>query len=265
MYPGQPTNKRGIYHFISILAAFVYLQQAYCQPTPLKIAISKASPNYVNWLKRADPQIETIDLYILPIASAVRQLCQCSGLVLTGGEDVYPGRYGKEYDTLRCTDMNPHRDSLEMALIEKALALKMPIIGICRGHQILNVYFGGTLVVDIPKDVKSSVIHQCDDYLHCFHAVRVRGRTLLANITRCDSAQVTTNHHQAVDRLSPLLSANAFSEDGLVEGLEWKNPGGKSFLLSVQWHPERMDASNPLSGRVLKEFLLQSTTYANKH
>jgi putative glutamine amidotransferase len=252
-------------HLITLILAIFFLAgPAISQPAPLKIGISKASPNYINWLRSADPSIVTVDLYVLPVEEAVKQLAQCSGLLLTGGEDVYPGRYGKEYDTVRCTEMNPHRDSLDMALIEKALALKMPVVGVCRGHQILNVYLGGTLVIDIPQDKGTQTTHQCDDYLHCFHSVGVKRSSLLGTVCECDSAQVTTNHHQAVDQLSQQLAANAFSADGLIEGVEWLDPSGKSFLLGVQWHPERMDRQNPLSARIADEFLVQATEYAHK-
>jgi putative glutamine amidotransferase len=253
-------------HFcMIILAGFLLMNQGYCQAVPLKIGISKASPNYLHWLKRADSSIQTVDLYQMSVAEAVQQLGLCDGLLLTGGEDVYPGRYGKEYDTVRCTEMNPHRDTLDMALIDKALALTMPVVGVCRGHQILNVYLGGTLIIDIPKDVANPFIHQCDDYLHCFHSVSINQSTMLAKISLCDSAQVTTNHHQAVDRLSPLLVSNASSDDKLTEGIEWKNPEGKSFLIGVQWHPERMEVSNPFSGPIADEFIRQVTTYSHKH
>jgi putative glutamine amidotransferase len=265
MHLSGQIRKRGVSLIIFTLAGLLFLNQAFSQPAPLKIGISKASPNYVNWLKRAYPSIQTIDLYTLPIGDAVQQLMQCSGLLLTGGEDVWPGRYGKEYDTLRCTGMNPHRDSLDMALIKQALAQKMPVVGICRGHQILNVYLGGTLIVDIPADFGKRIIHQCDDYLSCFHGIGVRKATLLETITGCDSARVTTNHHQAVDRLSPMLASNAYSNDRLIEGIEWQDPAGKSFLLGVQWHPERMELPNPLSGPIAMEFIRQSVTYSIKN
>ncbi|MDP1623576.1 MAG: gamma-glutamyl-gamma-aminobutyrate hydrolase family protein [Bacteroidales bacterium] len=250
--------------YVLFLAGFLFLGNTFSQPAPLKIAFSKASANYVNWMKGSDPSIVTVDLFSLPVATAVQQLGQCSGLVLTGGEDVWPGRYGMADDTMRCTEMNPRRDSLEIALIEKALALKMPVLGICRGHQILNVYLGGTLVIDIPQDVGSHTIHQCDDYLKCFHAVNIKKTTLLGKICRCDSAQVTSNHHQAVNHLSPQLIANAFSNDGLIEGIEWRRPEGKAFLLGVQWHPERMEPGNVLSTPIAEEFLRQSTNFSYK-
>ncbi len=265
MYFREQFKTKGIYLVIFILAGWFMPNHAFCQPAPVIIGISKASPNYINWLKRTDPSVQTVDLYTLPIAAAVQQLGRCSGLVLTGGEDVWPGRYGKVYDTLRCTEMNPHRDSLDMALISTALSLKMPIIGICRGHQILNVYLGGSLIIDIPKDVNTRILHQCDDYLHCFHAVNVAKGSLLAKISGCDSAQVTTNHHQAVDRLSLQLRVDAKSDDGLTEGIEWRDPVGKSFLIGVQWHPERMEQTNPLSGKIAVEFIRQAAAYSNKH
>jgi len=117
-----------------------------------------------------------------------------------------------------------------------------------RGHQILNVFLGGNLIIDIPKDFDTLIKHQCDDYMHCFHRVVVKKNTLLSKMCHCDSSSVTTNHHQAVEQLSPLLVSNANTGDNLIEGIEWRHPEGKSFLLGVQWHPERMDKINPLSG-----------------
>jgi putative glutamine amidotransferase len=254
-------KKRTIIPVVIWFLWLLCLAPAAGQPAPLKIGISKASPNYLHWLKNSDPSLHTVNFYGMTAAEAVRHLRQCNGLLLTGGEDIFPGRYGKEYDTVRCTEIDPYRDSLEFALIEKALELKIPVLGICRGHQILNVYLGGSLIVDIPSDRGTKVIHQCDDYLNCFHSVTVTGKTLLAEICKCDSAGVTTNHHQAIDRLSPLLKINAVSDDGLAESIEWLEPANKSFLLGVQWHPERMDFVNPLSSRIAREFLMQSAKY----
>jgi putative glutamine amidotransferase len=257
-------SSRAVFLLGCIIFLGVLLNPSFCQPVPLKIGLSKASPNYVNWLKRVDPSVRTVDLSKLTNSMAILQLSQCNGLILTGGEDVYPGRYGQESDTSRCTEMNPSRDSLEIALIEKALRLKMPVLGICRGHQLLNVYFGGTLVVDIPEDIGKKVVHQCDDYLICNHEVNVRKKTVLASITQCEKGLVTTNHHQAVSRLAPDLIANAYSDDKLVEGIEWRNPEGKPFLLGVQWHPERMEQSNPLSTAIAQMFIEQSLKFSGK-
>jgi putative glutamine amidotransferase len=258
-------QKKWIQLMVYVIIGFMFLEQGCSRPVPLKIAISKTSPNYEHWLKQADSAAVLVNLYTLPIDSALMALSVCDGLLLTGGEDVYPAWYGRESDTVRCTEMNPHRDSLDIALIGKALDLKMPVFGICRGHQILNVYLGGKLVIDIPADYPSLVKHQCEDYLHCFHNVNITKHSLLSSLCKCDSFPVTTNHHQAVDQLSPLLAVCARSNDSLVEGIEWLHPEGKSFLIGVQWHPERMERKNPLSGPLADEFIRQSVDFSSQH
>jgi putative glutamine amidotransferase len=257
--------KKAIPLLLFILTLVILVSQGCSRSVPCKIGISKASPNYEHWLKRADSSVVLVNLFALPIDSAVMELSRCDGLLLTGGEDVYPAWYGKESDTGRCTEMSPYRDSLDMALIARALDLKMPVFGICRGHQILNVYLGGTLIIDIPSDYPSAIIHQCDDWQHCFHNAVVKQNSLLSSTSSCDSISVTTNHHQAIDKLSPLLSVNARSNDDLAEGIEWLHPEGKSFLMGVQWHPERMDKSNPLSGPLADEFIKQSISFSTHH
>lgn len=235
-----------------------------CKPTlpPPVIAISKASDNYINWLKRADSTVQWINLYTLPFDSALEVLNSCSGLLLTGGEDVFPGIYGKEDDTSRCGPINFYRDTLEINLVLRALERRMPVFGVCRGEQLLNVVFGGELFIDIPQDFDSTVLHRCDDYLTCFHMVYVEPKTFLHTLCNCDSALVTTNHHQAVSVLAPDLNANAYSPDGLIEGIELLEREQEPFFLAVQWHPERMEKENPLSGPLAEAFLMQCKIFA---
>lgn len=232
---------------------------------PTRIAVSKASDNYINWLKRSDSTLEIINMYALTTDSARSLIGRCDGLLVTGGDDVYPGWYGQEADTARCTGFDRRRDTLDMALIARAFELKMPVFGVCRGHQIINVYLGGKLVIDVPSDFPEPETHQCDDYLNCFHSVAVSQNTQLARISGCDSAVVTTNHHQAVADLAPFLKISAWSKDRLPEAIEWIDPEGKSFLLGVQWHPERMDKTNPLSGPLAGEFIRQAVRYSQQH
>ncbi|MFH1159562.1 MAG: gamma-glutamyl-gamma-aminobutyrate hydrolase family protein [bacterium] len=249
-----------------LLLAIILVLTAGCRqqlPAPV-VAISKASDNYINWLKRADSTVRYINLYSLSTDSALAALDSCSGLLLTGGEDVFPGIYGKEGDTARCGEFDFFRDTLEINLILYALEQKLPIFGVCRGEQILNVVFGGELYIDLPQDFDTSVMHRYDDYLSCFHMVYVEPGSLLHSICNCDSAKVTTNHHQAISVLAPDLKANSFSADGLMEGIELENPDGESFLLAVQWHPERMEEGNPLSGPLAYEFVKQCRKYSPK-
>ncbi|MEI6457136.1 MAG: gamma-glutamyl-gamma-aminobutyrate hydrolase family protein [bacterium] len=249
-----------------ILAVLIFTFFSGCiQKKPLKIAISKATPNYIHWIRQADSVVQLVDLYQVSSDSALKILDECSALLLTGGEDIYPGNYGKTSDTGKCTGFDRRRDTAEFSLLQKALALKMPVLGICRGNQLINVSLGGTLTTDIPSEIEDAGIHQCEDYLHCFHVVYLEKNSLLRSFAGCDSAMVTTNHHQTVGKLSTRLKVNALSTDGLTEGIEWIDPQGKSFLLGVQWHPERMKKSNPLSGSLANELIRQAELFHKNH
>ncbi|NOX45752.1 MAG: gamma-glutamyl-gamma-aminobutyrate hydrolase family protein [Chlorobi bacterium] len=264
--------KKTISHFIYGLLVISLIA---CQPTetkklePLKIAISKAVPemsykNYVLWIHSADSTAVCLDMYHLGIDSALQVLKDCDALLLTGGEDIEPNRYGVEFDSLRCDLPDPYRDSLEYALIAKALELKMPIQGICRGEQILNTYFGGTLHLDIPTDIGTNTIHRFPNYKASSHKVNIEVNSILNNITKSTSGTVNSNHHQGVDKLAPRLKSIAKTEDGLTESVELIDTNGKAYLLGVQWHPEAMDYGNPLSYKIGAKFLQEAKKYQGK-
>jgi putative glutamine amidotransferase len=240
-----------------LVGLFLLESCARSKKEPLHIALSSATPNYVKWIHHADSTVVTVDFTSMPIDSALNLLESCDGLLLTGGEDIVPAYYGKSTESGRC-ETNPARDSLEFALIKKAMKRRMPILGICRGQQILNVAMGGTLVVDIPSDRPSAAAHRCEDYTKCFHHVRLDKSSNIYAICQTDTGWVTTNHHQAVEKVAPGLKAVAWAPDGIIEAIEYSSPGTKPFLQAVQWHPERMPADNPLSMPLMKAFLMNS-------
>ena len=232
--------------------------------TILRIAISKHYKNYSKWLKTADPDVQYYDLYTISLDEALEIIKKCDGLLLSGGPDVEPAIYGKPEDSARC-EIDFRRDTLEFKLIEIARKLKMPILGICRGEQILNVEYGGTLIVDIPEDFGTDVKHRCKKSDTCFHDITVTQGSLLNEITGAEKGIVNTNHHQAVEKLADGFVASAYSEDGLLEAYEWKGKGqapeNEPFILAVQWHPERLDSDNPLSLPIAKYFLMKANEY----
>lgn len=227
---------------------------------PVKIAISKAVPeksyiNYINWLKTADSTVICLDMYYLEIDSALTLFADCDGLLLTGGTDIYPGKYGKESDTSRCWKPDFKRDSLEIALIEAAIEQDKPILGICRGLQLLNVYLGGGLYIDLPTDLDTLVKHQCKNSYECYHDVKIVEKSILFEFTGEATGSVNSNHHQGIEQLAEQLVGTAHTNDGLIESVQWKNINNKPFLLGVQWHPERMEFDNPLSGEIVIRYL----------
>lgn len=235
----------------------------------LKIAISRAVPeekyqNYFRWLKSIDTNIIFLDMYHLSFDSALALLDECDGLLFTGGEDVYPGRFDRENDTSRCTEIDLKRDTLEFALLSKAIERKIPVQGVCRGLQLINVYFGGSLIIDIPTDLDTVIKHQLPDTYNCLHQVLIKKGSWLHKISGISSGITNSNHHQGIDVLGTQLEENAATKDGLIEAIGIKDRTNASYLFAVQWHPERMEYSNPLSGPIAGEFIREVKSYSKK-
>jgi putative glutamine amidotransferase len=190
----------------------------------------------------------------MEVEEALEALEKCSGLVLTGGVDVHPSYYGRGEEESRC-ELDLSRDILEFALIEKALLLKIPILAICRGEQVLNVSQGGDLIVDIPVDHGKSVIHSSETDQLAYHSITMDPNSILYRLIKTNSYDIVSVHHQAVKILAPCFKPTAWSEDGIVEAYEWKEPEGKSYLNAVQWHPENGDYYNGLSQVIGRDFI----------
>ena len=260
----QLSHKVGLILFLSLLTVS-------CTNTTkntITIAISKGNikhySRYHNWLKNTDSTINCKDMYhYLSIDSAVSELEECSALLLSGGADIYPGRYGKEKDSARCGSFDLKRDSLEIALIKKALSLNMPILGICRGMQILNVSQGGTLIIDIPTDYDTTVKHRLPNYTPIKHAITIDTLSLLYKTAKIARDTVVSNHHQGVEKLADCFKTTGITSDNLPEVIEWKKRNKKSFLLGVQFHPERADWKSPITSNIAKTFLKEASKYQN--
>lgn len=160
-------------------------------------------------------------------------LDRVDGLVLTGGEDVEPARYhAAPHPQLKRTDAA--RDAVEIALIGGAVARKLPVLGICRGIQILNVALGGTLYQDLGSEHPTAIDHADETRRH---GIRLAPQSLAHRTVRVLEASVNSRHHQAVRQLAPGLVATAWAEDGVIEAVEGENRTGP-WVLAVQWHPE---------------------------
>jgi putative glutamine amidotransferase len=171
-------------------------------------------------------------------AAAVARL---DGLVISGGPDVEPARYGAEPEP-RTGPPARERDAWELALIEAALTADVPLLGICRGMQLLNIALGGTLVQHIDGHTKAPGVFDR-------HPVKPVPGTLYGDLVP-EETSVPTYHHQAVDRLGSGLVASAYAADGTVEAIE-RGPGeGGAWVLGVQWHPEMGEDMRVMSALV---------------
>ncbi len=247
------------------IAAWCNIQYAYAQEH-IKVALSEGSKRYINWIHHTDPTVEVIDLARYDADSAIIILRTCNGVIMTGGEDVVPAYYGKAEEAIRCEDMNGLRDKREFAIIKETQRIKMPIFGVCRGQQIMNVALGGTLTIDLPTDRPSDVSHRnSKEYDKCLHAVYPVKNSWFKNIVKVDSGDVISIHHQAIDKLAPGLRVVAWSKDKVAEAVEWENPKAHSFLMAVQFHPERAkDLNAPMSKPLMEAFLKAAKEYDSK-
>ncbi len=221
--------------------ALTNIQSIMVKANQMIIGVSDCSKfaNYSKWIGACAQVAEVVKLD--SENENIQDLKRCHGLVLTGGEDLHPRYYGmpEYYEFCYKCDVNEKRDEFERKLLDLSQRLELPVLGICRGLQVVNAFFGGTLIPDIPRWGKFNH-SKLEDGRDRIHSIQVDPNSWFFRIVQKEHGTVNSNHHQSADRISADLVASAFSTDGVVEALERKEPNGKPFLCLVQWHPERM-------------------------
>ncbi len=213
----------------------------------------KARPTYMRALKAAG----AIPV-VMPLDASEEDLKQLSqdldGFLFTGGPDVHPFLFGEETQ-VHCGNVSPARDQMEISLLPMIMELQKPILGICRGIQVLNIALGGNIWQDIPSQVTRDfpLAHsQPFSYDMPCHTVVLTEGSLLARISESSSIKVNSMHHQAVKDLAPGLIASAYSTDYLIEALEMPD---YPFFIGVQWHPEYLWEKNKEAFRLFQTFV----------
>ena len=174
------------------------------------------------------------------------------GFLLTGGQDVSPKLYGEEILS-ECGQINQQRDKMEQILIKQVIELDKPMLGICRGIQILNTVLGGTLYQDLPMQYSSEIDHHMmPPYDRVVHKVILNEEAPLYSILNVKEIGVNSYHHQAIKDLSEKLKIAAVSEDGIIEGVYMP---GKKFVLATQWHPELSYLKDENSMKIFNAFV----------
>jgi putative glutamine amidotransferase len=193
---------------------------------------------------------------------AARALEGVDGLVLTGGEDVDPAWYGMDPSPL-LSPPSRERDLFELALFAAARQRELPVLGICRGIQLINVAMGGSLYQDIPSERPGAVEHRPEGARDSrTHRVRLQPGSRAALALGVATLSVNSSHHQAIRDLAPGLVATGWTDDQLIEAAE--TPAGTPWLLAVQWHPEEMHADIRAPERGLFAMLVQEAGAARE-
>ena len=210
--------------------------------------------HYESWI-REQPDVEIIKLSYHE--NNPGDVERCDGIMLTGGNDINPRLYNQPEYLVYCNqkDIDEKRDEFEWKVLQHTEERQIPILGICRGLQFVNVFFGGTLVPDIPAFGKFNH-SKFEEGKDRDHLIEIDTNSLLYKITRQEKGEINSAHHQSVDMPGYGLVANAMSPDGVIEGMERIEAKGKSFLLLVQWHPERMTNQESIfSQNIRRSFL----------
>lgn len=194
-------------------------------------AVTGTYKNYI----RAIEEFGGIPVTLYPGVSRDAYL-EIDGLLLTGGPDIDPVHYNEtEHET---ADVNRDRDKLELRVFEWAMEKEIPVFGVCRGIQVMNVVIGGSLYQDIPSQFTDHLTHKIiENTDDAWHNIKIQPDSLLKQITCQNVAKVNSRHHQALKVIGDGFVVTAQSEDGIIEAIEDKS---KKFMLGVQYHPERM-------------------------
>lgn len=207
--------------------------------------------NYIDWIKSFDQSIEIVKL--THGNNSPQILLDCTSLLLPGGGDIDPTLYGGDNSEGLSKKIDNERDRFESELFDLAVSNQKPVLAICRGLQLANVHLGGTLFQNIPNH-KSE---ESDSNLELVHDIRVEEKSLLFEITKNITGNVNSSHHQAVNSVAAKLKVTSRSIDGIIESLEWRDNSGRSPMLLLQWHPERMidREQNSFSKNILEWFI----------
>jgi putative glutamine amidotransferase len=189
----------------------------------------------------------------------------CHGLLLPGGVDVDPAFFG-EHPHAQLGRTDPPRDRVELQLTKWAVEDGKPLLGLCRGLQIINVALGGTLYQDLGAQCAACMKH---DYFptygfardHLAHEVSLEQGSRMRGVMNLDRIPVNSMHHQGIKTLAPALTASALAPDGLIEAAESSD---EHFLVGVQWHPEVFEAKNPNTRALFSEFVAQAARFRDR-
>src|SRR3989338_3116596 len=190
------------------------------------------------------------------------------GLLISGGGfDIDPKYYGEEPHP-KLGKIQPDRTDFEIKLLKLAVEKKMPVLGICGGHQLINVYFGGSLYQDIPSQYSEKINHkQSTPSDNPYHSINIYSSSRLSKIAETGSTVVNSTHHQSIKKIGKGLKISSVAEDGVIEAIEFacserSKSNGDDFIVGVQWHPERIYLKDVCSKNIFTEFIKEANRFS---
>ena len=225
-----------------------YLMLFGCQKIkPKTIILSKAGDNYIKWIE--DENIVVLDAYTIDNTDSI--LALADGIILSRGEDINPILYNDTNNLAVCETINHRRDSLEQKLFDYAFRHQIPLMGVCRGMQMMNVATGGSLYGDLPSEIGTDVIHRNNGEV--MHEIVVTDTCSLIFPLEKDTFTVNSWHHQGLKDISEYLKVVAKSRDGLAEAVVM-DKALHPFMIAVQFHPERLGKEDPIHLQMRNSF-----------
>lgn len=222
----------------------------------VRIGITESDTNFLNY--PAWIQGDGVEVIVLSYQNENKEdFSRCDGFLLSGGVDMHPSAYGNSrVDYPWATNFNEARDAFELEVFQYACLHEKPVLAICRGLQVVNVALGGNLIQDLQEQGFSN--HRKGAEADREHLISVEPSSLLFSIAGQSQGLVNSAHHQGLDRIAESLRVSAWSDDRVVEAIEYMDFDQKPFFLGVQWHPERLriqDSYTPFSMHIRQAFL----------
>ena len=237
------------HYILLVLISFSVSALVSCtKTTPTKtIILSKASSNYVDWISKENTVI--LDAYTLINTDSI--LALADGIILTGGEDINPLLYNDSLNLNVCEAIDYRRDTLELKLINYAFENQIPLVGVCRGMQLINVATGGTLYGDLPTQLGREVVHRNNGEV--MHEITVIEDCTSIFPKGTSEFRVNSWHHQGLKDVSEIATVVAQSSDGLPEAIVI-DKSIHNYMVAVQFHPERLGENHPITQQIKASF-----------
>jgi putative glutamine amidotransferase len=237
----------------------IFFQYVFLFGQSIRLATIRDNENVKTFMKNIDSSVVVVNFSKIEKRKWKQELKKCHGIILSGGADIHPKRYGKS-DYVELCQLEEKRDEQEWRLLTLAKEDSIPIFGICRGMQFINVFFGGTLCPDFlthcaRQDDSAQMHRDSNQKVDVYHSIYINTESLLNALLQKETMIVNSWHHQSIELLAESFLVSSIADDGTIESIESTNQNWP--IIGVQWHPERMNKNDESNTLLMRYFLHQ--------